>query len=232
MTARFNDYTMEVVQQIGSDSFTPGHGVLIGKSKNSSSSCGSFSCFVFYLDSNPEDINQVDYVLADGTPVKATIGDERQMNDGSFNVGVNSGSEYERVEPANNLHFYILDKRTDADGVLRYKIGVRSLSGSGPQTRGRQRRGGRQGHGRGLLDLHVPAQEHRRRRGDDRTSHPQDASAYLDSDIYRLAASANGTGWTAHLKNVLRHARSSARRSRCRSTSRRPWAPRRPGRSR
>ena len=94
-TARFNDYTMEVVQQIGSDSFAPGHGVLIGKSKNSNSTCGSFSCFVWYIDSNPQDINQVDYVKADGTPVKATIGDERQTNDGSFNVGLNSGRTYE-----------------------------------------------------------------------------------------------------------------------------------------
>ena len=77
---------MEVVQQIGSDSFAPGHGVLIGKTKTASSTCGSFSCFVWYIDSNPQDINQVDYVKADGTPVKATIGDERQTNDGSFNA--------------------------------------------------------------------------------------------------------------------------------------------------
>ena len=62
VTARFNDYTMEVVQQIGSDSFAPGHGVLIGKTKTSSSTCGSYNCFVWYIDSNPQDINQVDYV--------------------------------------------------------------------------------------------------------------------------------------------------------------------------
>jgi hypothetical protein len=36
VTARFNDYTLEVVQQIGSDSFTPGHGVLNCKTKNGS----------------------------------------------------------------------------------------------------------------------------------------------------------------------------------------------------
>src|SRR3954466_2523611 len=42
---RFNDYTMEVVQQVGSDSFAPGHGVLIGKSKTGSSTCGTYSCF-------------------------------------------------------------------------------------------------------------------------------------------------------------------------------------------
>ncbi len=33
--------------------------------------------------------------------------------------------------------------------------------------------------------------------------HPQNASAYLDSDIYRLSASTSATGWEAHLKNAL-----------------------------
>ena len=38
---------------------------------------------------------------------------------------------------ANKLHFYILDKRTDAQGILHYKVGIRSLAGgAGPQTRG------------------------------------------------------------------------------------------------
>ena len=58
---------MEVVQQIGSDSFAPGHGVLIGKTKTGSSTCGSYNCFVWYIDANPQDINQVDFVKADGT---------------------------------------------------------------------------------------------------------------------------------------------------------------------
>ena len=49
---------------------------------------------------------------------------------------MNSGGEYECRADGNNLHFYILDKRTDAQGVLRYKVGVRSLAGAGPQTRG------------------------------------------------------------------------------------------------
>ena len=75
VTPGFNDYTMEVVQQIGSDSYSPGHGVLIGKSKNANSSCGTFNCFVWYIDSNPQDINQVDYLKADGTPGE---GDDRR----------------------------------------------------------------------------------------------------------------------------------------------------------
>ena len=78
VTPRFDNYTLEVVQQMGSDSFVPGHGVLIGKTKTTSgNNCGSFNCFLWYIDANPQDIDQVDFVRADGTPVKATIGDER-----------------------------------------------------------------------------------------------------------------------------------------------------------
>ncbi len=53
VTGKYNNYTMEVVQQIGSDSFSPGHGVLISKTKNTASSCGSSSCFVWVIDAHP-----------------------------------------------------------------------------------------------------------------------------------------------------------------------------------
>src|ERR1044072_3570040 len=33
--------------------------------------------------------------------------------------------------------------------------------------------------------------------------HPQDASAFLDSDVYRLSTTATGTGWSAYLKNTF-----------------------------
>jgi hypothetical protein len=33
--------------------------------------------------------------------------------------------------------------------------------------------------------------------------HPQDASAFLGSDVYRLSAGATGAGWSAYLKNAL-----------------------------
>ena len=35
------------------------------------------------------------------------------------------------------------------------------------------------------------------------TLHPHDASAYLQSDIYRLSASIEGQGWSADLQNAL-----------------------------
>jgi M6 family metalloprotease-like protein len=200
ITGKYNNFHMEVVQQIGSDSFDPGHGVLISKSKNQSSSCGNFNCFVWFIDAHPEDINRVDFIGPDGQPRLATPGDERQKNDATFNAGTNSGTLAEYEDTANRLHFYILDKRTDAQGILHYKVGVRSLDGAGPQTRGvalaKPAQGTAEGYATCTFDLKntgamatVP------------NVHPQDASAYLDSDIYRLKVSATGAGWNAYLKN-------------------------------
>ena len=202
IVGRFNDYTMEVVQQIGSDSFLPGHGVLIGKSKPSSSSCGSYNCFVWYIDSNPQDINEVDFVRPDGTVQMATPGDERQLNDGSFNAGTNSGSKYEYVAENNKLHFYILDKREDEQGVLHYKVGVRSTVGSGPQTRGVQLGQPTLGTDAGYTTCTFPL-KNTGVAAPTPDAHPQDASEYLNSDIYRLTASTSTPGWEAHLKNAL-----------------------------
>jgi len=199
---RFNDYTMEAVQQLGSDSFTPGHGVLIGKSKTGSSTCGTYSCFVWYIDSNPQDIDQVDFVRPDGTVQKATQGDERQLNDGTFNPGPNSGGEYEYKTDANRLHFYILDKRTDAQGVLHYKVGVRSLDGAGPQTRGVSLGQPTPGTDAGFATCTFPLTNTGAAAATPNV-HPQDASAFLGSDIYRLSATTSATGWEAHLQNAL-----------------------------
>jgi M6 family metalloprotease-like protein len=200
VTGKYNNYHMEVVQQIGSDSFDPGHGVLISKSKNTASSCGNFTCFVWFIDAHPEDINKVDFIGPDGQPKLATPGDERQKNDATFNVGLNSGTLSEYEDTANRLHFYILDKRTDAEGVLHYKVGIRSLDGSGPQTRGVSLATPQQGNAEGYTTCTFNLKN----TGAMATVpnvHPQDASAFLDSDVYRLSATATGTGWSAYLKN-------------------------------
>jgi M6 family metalloprotease-like protein len=197
---KWNNYTMEVVQQIGSDSFDPGHGVLISKTKNSNSSCGTFNCFVWVVDSHPEDIDQVDFVAADGTVNKATVGDERQKNDGSFNAGIGSGSVAEYEDAPNRLHFYILDKRTDEQGILHYTVGVRSLDGAGPQTRGVSLAAPQQGTAEGYATCTFNLKNTGAAAATPNV-HPQDASAYLNSDIYRLSVSATGTGWSAYLKN-------------------------------
>jgi hypothetical protein len=40
------------------------------------------------------------------------------------------------VDEPNRLHFYILDKFVNADGILSYQVGVRSLDGSKGQKQG------------------------------------------------------------------------------------------------
>ena len=166
ITGKYNNYTMEVVQQIGSDSFDPGHGVLISKTKNTASSCGNFNCFVWVIDAHPEDINQVDYIGPDGTPKMATPGDERQKNDASFNAGLNSGSSYEYEDTANRLHFYIIDKRTDAAGHPALQGRRQVARRRRPADARRRLAAPAARQRRGLHDLHVQPDQHGRGGGD------------------------------------------------------------------
>ena len=88
--------------------------------------------------------------------------------------------------------------------MLRYTVGVRSLTGRPADARRRGRRGG-EGRCRGLHHLHVPAQEHGRGGGGPGGAHPQDASAYLGSDVYRLSASAFRHGLDRAPQERARH---------------------------
>jgi M6 family metalloprotease-like protein len=200
----FSFYSIEVVQRIGYDSFTPDNGVLIAKNKDKESSSCGYNCFTWVIDAHPEDINLVDFKRPDGTPVMRTIADYRQLNDALFHAGLNSGSQYEWEDAANRLHFYVIDIHKDGLGILSDTVGVRSLDGSGPQKRG--------------VSLAAPApsrnQENPRvcnftltntgaQANTDPSLHPQDAAAYLDNDVYRLAVSVEGKGWFAQLRNAL-----------------------------
>lgn len=133
--SNYNFYSVEVVQRIGYDSYTPDNGVLIAKNKDKESNNGGpngFNCFNWVIDANPQDIQKVDYLRpGDGTPVMRTLADYRQLNDALFHAGTRSGSKAEWVDEANRLHFYILDKFVNAEGILSYQIGVRSLDATG-----------------------------------------------------------------------------------------------------
>jgi M6 family metalloprotease-like protein len=194
---RFNNYTVEVVDRMGFDSFTPDAGVLLAKTKDQDA-----APYIWTVDANPQDIDKTDFVLPDGTPVKMTIGDYRQLSDALFHAGVDSGSEYEFVDQANRLHFYVLDVQRDRRGVLSYTVAVRSLDGAGPQRRGVAvypsfTIAPRAGWTKCVLPLRntgtaAPA-----------GGHPEDVTAYLGSDVYRLSATAAGAGWTTWLPNTL-----------------------------
>src|SRR5262245_35959654 len=201
--ANFVNYTLEVVDQVGSDSFQPDHGVLIEKNKVAeNSSCGTFNCFAWIVDAHPEDINLVDFTRPDGTVQQVTTGDPRQLTDAAFHAGLDSGSSYEWEDAANGLHFYVIDKHVDEDGVLRYTVAVQNINGAGPHQRGVE------------VDDSVSQFIHERfttctfpvnNTGVSASVggvHPEDASAYL-SDVYRLSVSAEGAGWQAQLANAL-----------------------------
>jgi len=212
----WDDYTLEVVDRMGFDSFTPDSGVIIAKNKavgeldengergrgKEGDSCG-YNCFNWVIDANPEDIGLVDYYAPTvpgewaegGTPVVASIADHRQLNDAAFKAGLGSGSEYEWVDEANRLHFYVVDTARDEQGVLSYRLAVRSLDGSGPQARGVE-------VGDAEPEVVAPGQAAT-------CTFPvaNTGAAGTDpaaaSDVYRITAETDAEGWTAQLQNAL-----------------------------
>ena len=135
-TRSYNFYSVEVVQRIGYDSFTPDNGVLISKNLDEEMRGRGFHPFTWVIDAHPEDIKMVDFKRPNGEPVMRTVADYRQLNDALFHAGTNSGSQFEWEDTPNRLHFYIVDVHHDSKGVLSYTVGVRSLDGAGPQQRG------------------------------------------------------------------------------------------------
>ena len=128
----WNDYTVEVVQRIGNDSFTPDNGVLIAKNKDAESNTCGYRCFTWVIDAHPEDIKMVDFKKPDGTVVMRTPADYRQLNDALFHAGTNSGSAYEWKDEANRLHFYVIDVKPSKEGILSYQVGVRAMDAAAP----------------------------------------------------------------------------------------------------
>jgi M6 family metalloprotease-like protein len=200
----FNFYSVEVVQRIGYDSFTPDNGVLIAKNKDREGSTCGYNCFTWVVDAHPQDINQLDYGRPDGTRVMRTVADYRQLNDALFHAGLRSGSEFEWEDTANRLHFYVIDVHRSPESILSYTVGVRSLDGSSPQRHGltldappSQTVTGRAATWTVKLTNTGAAAE------TDGSLHPRNASRYLESDVYRLSVVTEGDEWTSEIQNAL-----------------------------
>lgn len=130
----FQNYTVEVVDRVGYDSFTPDHGVLIAKTKPAV----DLAPFIWVVDAHPDDIDQVDYVRPDGQVKRYPVGDYRQLADATFHVGragthpqlgdKGLASEGETTntyeDTGNDLKFLVLDRHRDAAGVLSYRVAV------------------------------------------------------------------------------------------------------------
>jgi M6 family metalloprotease-like protein len=182
----YNNYTVEVVDRMGTDSFTPDSGVLINKTKNADS-----APFVWAIDANPKDIKLLDFVRPDGTKAYVTLGDYRQLSDALFHAGTNSGSEYEYVDKANSLHFYILDVQRDGEGVLSYDVAIKSLDGDGPHKRGVKVKDARATVTDGAISTCSFPVTNTGVAKDVSGSQPEDVSDYVDADVYRVSAKAS-----------------------------------------
>jgi hypothetical protein len=127
----YNNYTVEVVDRVGFDSFQTDSGVLLAKTKDAERSPN-----IWVVDSHPEDIEQVDFIRPDGTEAMYSKGDYRQLADALFKAGTGDGVISEYVDEHNRLHFYILNKTYDDVGALSYRVAVRHMDSDGPFTRG------------------------------------------------------------------------------------------------
>ncbi|HEX8864910.1 MAG TPA: peptidase M6, partial [Lentzea sp.] len=130
-----------------------------------------------------------------------TVGDYRQMPDALFHAGTNFGSEYEFVDTANRVHFYILDVQRDARGVLSYTVAIRSLDGAGPQQRGVQVMPGTARTQDGVATCSFPV-VNLGRAAPPTSQHPEPVTQYIDGDVYRVSATA-ANGWTVSVPNAL-----------------------------
>jgi hypothetical protein len=201
----WDHYTLEVVDRMGFDSFTPDSGVVIAKNKTGEGNTCGYNCFNWVVDANPGDIGLVDFHRPDGTAVMASVADHRQLNDAAFHAGLNSGSAYEWVDRANRLHFYVIGIQRDSRGVLSYTLAVRSLDGSGPQRRGARLgtpaiTGLAPGRAAKCTFPLTNTGQAATNTGGHTSPH---AASKLDKDVYRLSVSSSGRGWTAQLDNAL-----------------------------
>jgi len=205
----YDFYSLEVVERIGYDSFCPDQGVLIAKNKDKEGRNGGpnqFNCFNWVIDAHPEDINMVDYIKPDGQKVMRTIADYRQLNDALFHAGLNSGSSYEFVDSANNLHFYIIDieRRRNPGWISTYKIGIRPIKGGELEKRefaltppAQKKINGNRGY------VFFTLKNTGEPSGSDPSLHFQNTLRWLNNDIYRLSLSTDDDKAQLQLLNSL-----------------------------
>jgi hypothetical protein len=156
------------------------------------------------IDAHPENINMLDFVRPNGERVMRTVADYRQLNDALFHAGPGSGSQFEWRDDANRLHFYVIDRRLDAAGVLSYVVGVRSLDGAGSQPRGvRLDAPATSPASDASASFRVTVANTGSAPAGAPAGHPGAPATAFASDIYRVSVTVDGAGWEAAVQNAL-----------------------------
>lgn len=103
----------------------------------------------------------------------------------------------------------MLDVNRDASGILHYTVGVRSTNDTSAAKHGVKLRQGTVSGTSSSEGLYCTFQlDNTGKGGANATSaHPQDLSAYLGSDIFRLEAKVEGKGWEVGVPNAVAHAK-------------------------
>lgn len=195
----YNAYDIEVVDCMGSDSFQADSGVMISKVKYS----GSAYPFQWVIDANPKDLGLVDFYRPNGKEAKITLGDYRQLLDALFHAGGKSGSQFEHIDKENGLHIYVVDRHRSPEGELSYTVSVRAIGNKGPHSQAVEVAQGEPVK----LDKQTPTttgvfcsfaitNKGNRKQG-------AADNANTKSEVYRLTAAVEGSGWKTELPNSL-----------------------------
>ena len=145
----YTGYTIEVMDRTGYDSFINDHGVMIAKTADSGPTT------IFIQDAHPTPLDLIDFVKPNGEIVMISDGDQLQLATALFHAGVHHDPTYfknehfekfapqdsrtgvhgnvvnEYIDPYNELHFYILDKKIHGGkygDFLSYTVAVRSTA--------------------------------------------------------------------------------------------------------
>jgi M6 family metalloprotease-like protein len=199
----WNDYSVEVVQRLGYDSFTPDSGVLLAKNKDKQSGSCGYGCHAWVIDAHPEDMKRLDFVKPNGERIMRTIADYRQLNDALYHAGLRSGSFYEWKDEPNRLHFYVIDRLADAQGVQSHVVGVRSLDGAGAQARGVAAQAPATSSANASAASYSVTVTNSGAAPASVTGHTAAPVTMFASDIYRVSVSVEGGGWEADVQNAL-----------------------------
>ena len=102
-------YTIEVVDQIGYDSFCFDHGVLLAKNVAGIAKEQNYHANSFVVDAHPGALGVIDFTRPNGARAEMTDGDQHQLAAALFHAGIDHNPEYGNTFVGNKAHGTIFD---------------------------------------------------------------------------------------------------------------------------